>query len=97
MRCVTRRCHDDATDIFNIALKLTKPLGMQASISGAYPAPCGAGAPPFLPFLLVYSLPRLLLFLLFSFFISDSLYLFSSVHPFPFYQSSPTPFPCRRS
>jgi len=45
-------------------------------------APCGAGAPIFLP--LVHLLPHL--FPLF--------YLFSSfVHPFPFYQNSPTPFP----
>jgi len=45
---------------------------------------------------LVHSLPRLFLFLLFSFF--HWLYLFSSfVHLFPFYQNSPTPFPGRRS
>jgi len=47
---------------------------------------------------LVYSLPHLLLFLLFPFSFSHSLYLFSSfVHPFPFYQNSPTPFPARSS
>ena len=54
---------------------------------------CGAGAPLF-P--LVHSLPHLFPFLLFPFF--HWLYLFSSfVHPFPFYQNSPTPFPGRRS
>ena len=56
-------------------------------------APCGAGAPLFL---LVHLLPHLLPFLLFTFF--HWLYLFSSfVHPFLFYQNSPTPFPGRRS
>jgi len=40
-------------------------------------------------------LPHLMLFLHFPFF--HWLYLFSSfVHPFPFYQSSPTPFPLFR-
>ena len=52
-------------------------------------APCGAGAPLF-P--LVHLLPHLFPFLLFPF--SHWLYRFSSfVHPFPFYQNSPTPFP----
>ena len=52
-------------------------------------APCGAGAPLFPP---CPSFPLLL----FPFFYW--LYLFSSfVHPFPFYQNSPTPFPGRRS
>jgi len=56
-------------------------------------APCGAGAPLF-P--IVHLLPHLLPFLFFPFF--HWLYLFSSfVHPFPFYQNSPTPFPGRRS
>ena len=56
-------------------------------------APCGAGAPLF-P--LVHLLPHLFPFLLFPFF--PWLYLFSSfVHPSPFYQNSPTPFPGRRS
>ena len=56
-------------------------------------APCGAGAPRF-P--LVHLLPHLFPFLLFPFF--HWLYLFSSfVHPFPFYQNSPTPFPGRVS
>ena len=51
--------------------------------------PCGVGAPLF-P--LVHLLPHILPFLLFPFF--HWLYLFSSfVHPFPFYQNSPTPFP----
>ena len=54
---------------------------------------CGAGAPLF-P--LVHLLPHLFPFLLFPFF--HWLYLFSSfVHPFPFYQNSPIPFPGRRS
>jgi len=45
---------------------------------------------------LVYLLPHLFPFLLFLFF--PWLYLFSSfVHPFPFYQNRPTPFPGRRS
>jgi len=45
---------------------------------------------------LVHLLSHLFPFLLFSFF--HWLYLFSSfVHPFPFYQNSPTPFPGRRS
>ena len=58
-----------------------------------YYAPCGAGAPLF-P--LVHLLPHLFPFLLFPFF--PWLYLFSSfVHPFPFCQNSPTPFPGRRS
>ena len=53
----------------------------------------GAGAPLF-P--LVHLLPHLFPFLLFPFF--HWLYLFSSfVHPFPFYQNSPTPFSGRRS
>ena len=44
----------------------------------------------------VHLLPHLSPFLLFSFF--HWLYLFSSfVHPFPFYQNSPTLFPGRRS
>ena len=56
-------------------------------------APCGARAPLF-P--LVHLLPHLFPLLLFPFF--HWLYLFSSfVHPFPFYQNSPTPFPGRRS
>ena len=45
---------------------------------------------------LVHLLPHLFPFLLFPFF--PWLYLFSSfVHPFPFYQNSPTPFPGLRS
>ena len=45
---------------------------------------------------LVHLLPRLFPFSLFPFF--HWLYLFSSfVHPFPFYQNSPTPFPGWRS
>jgi len=49
--------------------------------------PCGAGAPS--PFPLVHLLHHLLFFLLFPFF--QWLYLFSSfVHPFPFYQNSPS-------
>ena len=54
---------------------------------------CGAGHPSFpLDNLLLHLFP----FSLFSFF--HWLYLFSSfVHPFPFYQNSPTPFPGRRS
>ena len=56
-------------------------------------APCGDGAPLF-P--LVHLLPHLFPFSLFPFF--PWLYPFSSfVHPFPFYQNSPTPFPGRRS
>jgi len=56
-------------------------------------APCGAGTPSS-P--LVHLLPHLFPFSLFSFF--HWLYLFSSfVHPFPFYQNSPTPFPGWRS
>jgi len=55
-------------------------------------APCGAGAPSF-P--LVPSLPRILLFFTFAFF-SVALTIFFFVHPFPFYQNSPTPFPGRR-
>ena len=56
-------------------------------------APCGAGAPLF-P--LVHLLPHLFPFSLFPFF--HWLHLFSSfVHPFPFYQNSPTPFPGQRS
>ena len=52
-------------------------------------APCGAGAP-------LFPLVHLSPFLLFPFF--HWLYLFSSfVHPFPFYQNSPTPFPGLRS
>ena len=55
---------------------------------------CGAGAPS--PSPLVHLLRYLLFFLLFPFF--HWLYLFSSfVHPFPFYQNSPTTFPGRRS
>ena len=47
-------------------------------------------------FPLVHSLPYLLPLLLFPFF--RWLYLFFSfVHPFLFYQNSPTPFPGRRS
>ena len=54
---------------------------------------CGAGAPLFL---LLHLLRHLFPFLLFPFF--HWLCLFSSfVHPFPFYQNSPTPFPGRRS
>ena len=58
----------------------------------------GAGVPPFrLCSSLVHSLPHLLLFITFLFF-SHPLYLFSSiVHPIPFYQNSPTPFPGVRS
>ena len=56
-------------------------------------APCGAWAPLFS---LVHLLPHLFPLLLFFFF--HWFYLFSSfVHPFPFYQNSPTPFPDRRS
>ena len=56
-------------------------------------APCGAGAPLFS---LVHLLPHLFPLLLFPFF--HWLYLFSSfVHPFFFYQNSPTPFTGRRS
>ena len=45
---------------------------------------------------LVHLLPHLFPFLLFPFF--HWLYLFFSfVHPFPFYQNSPTPFPGQRS
>ena len=56
-------------------------------------APCGAGAPLF-PLVLLF--PHLYPFSLFPFF--HLLYLFSSfVHPLPFYQNSPTPFPGRRS
>ena len=48
------------------------------------------------PLPLVHLLPHLFPFSLFLFFCW--LYLFSSfVHPFPFYQNSPTPFPGRRS
>ena len=55
-------------------------------------APCGAGAPLFPLVHLLHLFP----FSLFPFF--HWLYLFSSfVHPFPFYQNSPTPFPGRRS
>ena len=62
------------------------------SLSELWP-PCGAGAPLF-P--LVHLLPHLFPFSLFPFF--HWLYLFSSVvHPFPFYQNSPTPFPGRMS
>jgi len=47
-------------------------------------------------FPLVHSLSHLLLFFTFSF--SHSLYQLSFfVHPFPFYQNSPTPFPGRMS
>ena len=54
----------------------------------------GPGHPSF-P--LVHLLPYLFPFLLFSFF-HWLYFLFSSfVHPFPFYQNSPTPFPGRRS
>ena len=54
--------------------------------------PCGVGAPLFSPCPFTSSsFPLLLL----SFF--HWLYLFSSfVHPFPFYQNSPTPLPGRR-
>ena len=53
----------------------------------------GPGHPSFS---LVHLLPHLFPLLLFPFF--HWLYLFSSfVHPFPFYQNSPTPFPGRRS
>ena len=56
-------------------------------------APCGTRAPLF-P--LVHFLPHLFPFSLLPFF--HWLYLFSSfVHPFPFYQNSPTPFLGRRS
>jgi len=56
-----------------------------------FEAPLGA---PLFP--LVHLLPHLFPFSLFPFF--HWLYLFSSfVHPFPFYQNSPTPFPGRRS
>ena len=44
---------------------------------------------------LVHLLPHHFPLLLFPFF--HWLYLFSFVHPFPFYQNSPTPFPGRRS
>jgi len=55
-------------------------------------APCGAGAPLFPPCLFTSLSFPLLLFPFFHW-----LYLFSSfVHPFPFYQNSPTPFPGRR-
>jgi len=51
---------------------------------------------PGTPLPLVHLLPHLSPFLLFPFF--HWLYRFSSfVHPFPFYQNSPTPFPGRRS
>jgi len=56
----------------------------------------GRGTLPLSPFPLVHLLRHLLFFLLFPFF--HWLYLFSSfVHPFPFYQNSPTLFPGRRS
>ena len=56
-------------------------------------SPCGLG---YSSFPLVHLLPHLFPFLLFAFF--HWLYLFSSfVHPFSFYQNSPTPFPGRRS
>ena len=44
---------------------------------------------------LVHLLPHFFPFSLFPFF--HWLYLFSFVHPFPFYQNSPAPFPGRRS
>jgi len=57
----------------------------------------GAGAPPFPPFPIVFSLPIFYCFLIFPFSFSYSIYLFPYfVHPFPFYQNSPTPFPGRR-
>ena len=58
------------------------------------PAPVwGRGTPLFSPCLFTSSSFPLLLFSFFHW-----LYLFSSfVHPFPFYQNSPTPFPGRRS
>ena len=56
-------------------------------------APCGARAPQFPPCPFTSSSFALLLFPFFHW-----LYLFSSfVHPFPFYQNSPTLFPGRRS
>ena len=56
-------------------------------------APCGAGAPLFPPCPFTSSSFPLSLFPFFHW-----LYLFSSfVHPFPFYQNSPTLFPGRRS
>jgi len=56
-------------------------------------APCGAGAR--LSPLSIY----FLIFSPFHFFLSflGFTYFFSFVHPFPFYQYSPTPFPGRRS
>ena len=73
----------------------TVPTLMPKTIPGLFQDPkCpvwGRGTP--LP--LVHLL-HLSPFLLFNFF--HWLYLFSSfVHPFPFYQNSPTPFPGRRS
>jgi len=60
-------------------------------MSSTVPVPCGAGAPLFPPCPFTSSS-----FPLFTF--SFLSYLFSSfVHPFPFYQNSPTPFPGRRS
>ena len=56
-------------------------------------APCGAGASLFPPSPFTSSSFPLSLFPFFHW-----LYLFSSfIHPFPFYQNSPTPFPGRRS
>jgi len=87
---VASRCNiGDATKIPSCRWALQLFETVQSIID----PPCGAGAPLF-P--LVHLLPHLFPFLLFPFF--RWLYLFSSfVHPFPFYQNSPTPFPGWRS
>ena len=53
----------------------------------------GPGHPPLFPLSIYF-----VIFCFFTFPFLSLLYLFSSfVHPFPFYQNSPTPFPGRRS
>jgi len=67
-----------------------------AALANFVAAPHGAGTPSF-PFSLCPFTSSSLVYFFPSFF-SHSLYLFSSfVHPFPFYHSSPAPFPGRRS
>jgi len=69
---------------------------VQGSIYFTVDPACGRGTPFRLYSFLVHSLPHRLLFYFFPF--PFVIYLFSSfVHPFPFNQNSPTPFPGWRS
>ena len=67
-------------------------------VLGTRPNPRGAGVPPFLPLLLPYPFTSSS-FALYYFFLFSFSYLLSFfiVHPIPFYQNRPIPFPGWRS